>query len=333
MKILYLSCHSILEYDELRIFDSLGADVFSHGAYHNPTEIDDKKRPILSLPFHKKLSAETQFYPKENLSDAMIAWADVIICMHVVDWFALNWERIKHKRCIMRTIGQSTKESENAIRWMRDDGLEIVRYSPREITIPGYQGADATIRFGKRASEFGPYLGTSGKIMAIGQSFKSRNDSLNYDIFEKATDSVDRVVYGPHNEDMGNLWGGCPDYDGLRDALRQHSAYFYTGTYPASYTLGFIEAAMSGQPMIALGDRLGNGPHLQEQRTYEVAELLKCYDAGVTGDSVHELRQRVSEIMTNEKLRRKYSNNIRDMALDLFDEKKIRAQWKAYLKL
>jgi len=36
MKILYLSCHAVLEYDELRILNDLGYDVTSVGGYINP---------------------------------------------------------------------------------------------------------------------------------------------------------------------------------------------------------------------------------------------------------------------------------------------------------
>jgi len=56
MNILYVSCHSILEHDEIKLFSELGADVFSHGAYRNPQQVDDPKRPVLDIPYHTTLN-------------------------------------------------------------------------------------------------------------------------------------------------------------------------------------------------------------------------------------------------------------------------------------
>lgn len=333
MKLLYLSCHSILEYDELRIFQELGIDVFSHGAYHNPQNLDDKKRPPLNLPYYKQFSDNTLLYPKENLDPELIKWADTIICMHVSDWLLNNWQKLKGKRIILRTIGQSTIEDENKLRWMRREGLEIVRYSPREKTIPGFIEEDAIIRFAKKSEEFGPWKGTKNQVITVAQSFRQRDFSCNYNIFEKATLDYPRKVFGPHNEDLGGTYGGCPDYQGLRDELSAGLLYFYTGTYPASYTLNFMEAAMTGLPMVALGDFLGNGTEFAGQQTYEVAEMLKKYDAGLIGDSIIELRAAVDTLFNQPELRKKYSRNIRSMAIDLFDQDKIKRQWKEYLKV
>lgn len=331
MKLLYLSCHSILEFDELRMFSELGIDVFSHGAYHNPQVLDDKKRPPLNLKYHRKFSETTIVFSKENLLPELCQWADVVICMHVVDWLIKNWEKIRKKRVILRTIGQSTIDTENLISQLRKDGLEIVRYSPREKTIPNYQGEDALIRFAKYPEDFGPWTGEIRQVITVAQSMKHRDHFCNWSVFDKATSGYPRKVYGPENEVLGPDFGGLLSYDELRDVLRKSLVYFYTGTYPASYTLNFIEAAMSGLPMVALGDLLGNSPDHLEQQTYEVADLLRRYEAGLTGDTIDKLRENVQVLFDDEGLRKKYSRNIREMALDLFDAYKIKEQWRKFL--
>ena len=333
MNLLYLSCHSILEYDELRIFNELGIDVFSHGAYHNPQNIDDKKRPPLDIPFHKQFSDNTLLYPKENLDPAVVKWADTIICMHVSDWLISNWKRLKGKRVILRTIGQNTIEDENKAKWMRNEGLEIVRCSPREETIPGYLKSDEMIRFAKKPEEFGPWTGQKMQVITVAQSFMQRDFSCNYSIFEKATLNYPRKVFGPHNEGLGDTYGGCPNYADLREELAGAFLYFYTGTYPASYTLNFIEAAMTGLPMVALGDFLGNGTDFAAQQTYEVAELLNKYDAGLTGNTVAELKAEVDVLFSQPDLRKKFSHNIREMAIENFGFDKIKEQWKQFLRV
>jgi len=333
MKLLYLSCHSILEYDELRIFHELGIDVFSHGAYHNPQKLDDKKRPPLDIPYHKEFSDTTLLYPKENLDPELIKWADTVIVMHVYDWIWKNLKKLKKKRVILRTIGQNITNDEGIINQLVREGVEIVRYSQRERTIPGFAGQSYLIRFGKDPSEFGPWTGKKQNIITVAQSFNQRDFSCNYSIFDKATKGFPRKVYGPHNENLGLDCAGCPDYSNLRKVLNESLMYFYTGTYPASYTLNFIEASMSGLPMVALGEVLGNSPDFPSQQTYEVDDLLKRYEAGLTGNSIDELRQKTTELYSNEQLRKKLSNNIREMAMDLFDKNRAKEQWKKFLKV
>jgi len=333
MKLLYLSCHSILEYDELRIFKELGIDVFSHGAYHNPQNLDDTKRPPLVIPYHKEFSDTTLLYPKENLDPLLVKWADTVIVMHVYDWIWKNLKKLKGKRVILRTIGQNITNDEGIIQQLVREGIEIVRYSQKEQTIPGFAGQSVLIRFAKDKNDFGPWTGEQMNVVTVAQSYKQRDFACNYKIFEKATAEYPRKVYGPHNENLGPIYGGCPDYKGLTEQLKKSLIYFYTGTYPASYTLNFIEAAMSGLPMVALGDLLGNSPDFPGQQTYEVADLLKRYEAGLTGDSIEELRKNVKLLFKNVDLRKKLSKNIREMAVDLYDMERAKMQWKKYLKV
>jgi glycosyltransferase involved in cell wall biosynthesis len=313
------------------MFSELGIDVFSHGAYHNPQKLDDKKRPALDIPFHKEFSDNTLLYPKENLEPALIEWADVIVVMHVYDWIIRNLEKLKGKRVIWRSIGQCVHTDESHLRRLKMEGVELVRYSPREKTIPGFAGEDALIRFGKDPKEYGPWRGDKEHVITVAQSMRQRDQSCNWRIFDKATKNFPRKVFGPHNEDLGPVFGGCPDYTTLLDELRGARIYFYTGTYPASYTLNFVEAAMTGTPMVSLGPLLGNSPDLLGQQTYEVAELLQRYGAGLSADRIDTLEWSVGELWHDDKNRQKLSKNIREMALDLFDKEKIKEQWKKLL--
>ena len=49
MKILYLSCHLVLEYDELRILTELGHDVTVIGGYIDPRNPHVDTRPALNI--------------------------------------------------------------------------------------------------------------------------------------------------------------------------------------------------------------------------------------------------------------------------------------------
>jgi hypothetical protein len=79
--------------------------------------------------------------------------------MHIPEWIIDNWELFRGKRVIWRTIGQSTSTHEAKLLPYRNQGLQIVRYSPRETNINGYIGQDAMIRFYKDPDEYKNWQG------------------------------------------------------------------------------------------------------------------------------------------------------------------------------
>ena len=205
VKLLYLSCHSVLEYDEVKLFTELGIDVFSHGVYANPARPGDPKRPPIKFKYHPHLYTLSLTYSKDNLHPQMIDWADVIVVMHIVDWIRNNWEKMKKKIVVYRSIGQSTMAVETMLFPFRQEGLKIVRYSPRERTIPGYVGEDTVIRFYKDPEEFGNWTGEDKRVITVGQSMKGRRDFCGFDIFERATRGFERLLIGPENDDVVEL--------------------------------------------------------------------------------------------------------------------------------
>ncbi len=84
MKLLYLSCHSVLEYDEVKLFKEMGIDVFSHGVYANPNKPSDVKRPAIKGPFDHHLVYMSYRYGKENypgnlLSLSTLFWSSTFL--------------------------------------------------------------------------------------------------------------------------------------------------------------------------------------------------------------------------------------------------------------
>ena len=115
MRILYLSCHEILESDEVSLLLELGHDVFSPGAYVNPQNRGNEcMRPdIPGLQYDPE--TVTMFHAlgqpgqdnKERLTKEFVDRFDVVIVMHLPQWITMNWEAMKHKTVVWRTIGQS----------------------------------------------------------------------------------------------------------------------------------------------------------------------------------------------------------------------------------
>lgn len=333
MNILYLSCHSILEYDELKLFEDLGYDYFSIGAYINPQQPHDIKRPALKGKYHEHLASVSMVHNQNNLHQEQVDWADVIIVMHIPDWIEKNWDLLKKsgKRVIWRTIGQSVSSVEERLRKYREDGLEVVRYSPYESRVPGYIGADTVIRFYKDPKEFGPWDRQTDEVINFSQSMKSRGEFCNFDTFEQATRGLNAHVYGPNNDDAGELNGGMPSFDGLIEKMKQSAVYFYTGTWPASYTLNFIEAFMSGIPIVAIGNQRGNSP-IFGQATYEVGDLLQNGLYGYVSDDPDQLRIYIDQLLADEKMAQELSRRAREKAIELFGMDIIKKQWKEYLE-
>jgi len=332
MKLLFLSCHSIEEYDELILFRELGIDVFSHGGYMDQSDPGDPKRPALppelAQPRDEELIKLAQMYPKEALGKELIDKFDVILVMHIPHWITKNWEVLKNKIVIWRTTGQSITANENELRPFRQQGMKIIRYSPRERTIMNFIGEDALIRFYKDPLEWQGWNGKKRQVITVGQNMKNRFPHCNFPLFEQATRRFHRKLFGPDNENS-RIKGGLIPYEQLHHELRNNRVYFYTGTHPACYTLNFMEAFMTGTPIVAIGEQHGNMA-IGTQRTYEIPDIIQNGVNGYISDDVRTLRKYIKSLMRHYRLAEAISQAGREKAIELFGKTKIKEQWKQF---
>jgi len=329
-KLLYLSCHSIAEYDEVKLLTEMGIEVFSHGAYSNPNKPGDPKRPGIKGKHDQEFEKLCKKNPKENLSREFIKQFDVIFCHWTPEWLKENWEKMRDKVVIWRTNGQSCKANEDYMRACREDGMKIVRYADIEKTIPGFIGQDAVIRFYKDPEEFKGWNGRRRRVINVTQNMKARAAFCGYNIFLQATAGYPRKLYGPDNSDSGKLNGGLLSYENLKKAYRDNRAYFYTGTKPACYTLNFIEAWMTGIPIVATGGELSNPEFLEDQFTYEIPFLGKNGEHFLMADDIGLLNQYVGQLLDDPKFAKKIGDAGREQAIKLFGKDKIKKEWKNF---
>jgi len=328
MKILYLSCHSILEYDELKLLEEMGHEYFSLGSYIDPQRPVDPIRPALNTKVREHLlhqAPERSKLPKEFVDQF-----DVVIVMHVPEWITENWGVLKGKNVIWRTIGQSTQAIEKKLFQCRQEGLKVVRYSPREINIVDNIGCDAVIRFYKDPMEFGQWNGLSKQVITFAQNMRHRGEFCNWELYTKVVQNLPAKLYGPNNENADNLNGGFLTYEEMKQKYKDGSVYFYTGTQPASYTLNFIESLMTGIPVVAIGPKYGNSLNIAGD-LYEIPDLIHNGVNGYWSDSVEELQGYITKLLENPLLAKKIGDAGRITALELFGKDRIKAQWNAFL--
>lgn len=332
MKLLYLSCHSVLEANEVKLFTEMGHEVFAFGSYMNPQTPHDPKRPPIDAEVNDYLLNVAIQSSQENLHPRMIEWADVILIMHRPDWVVSNWEKIKHKKVVLRTIGQNEPNTEAQLAVPKMQGLKIVRYSPMEKNIKGYVGEDALIRFYADPDEFSGYTGSIPAVLSVGQSMKERGRFCGYDLFFQASEGFHRNLYGTQsrNPDLtpmdDPLWREQLSFEDLKKAYREHQVYFYTGTYPASYTLNFIEALMTGIPIVAIGKQLAD-LKIFDMDTYEVDQIIQSGVNGYIGNSVTELRECIQLLIDNPTVAKQIGEKGRETAIKLFGKETAKIAW------
>ena len=337
MNVLLCLSHAIEEYDQLRLLSGLGYNVASIGGYIDPANPHDPKRPPLpEIPCVPEVKAAVDALgtpdnlgaAQANIPDAILDWLGddgVIIYHHYLDRLYGQWPRILDwrrgaRRVIWRTVGQSVENNERQSAPYRAEGLEIVRYSPKERNIPGYAGEDALIRFYKDPADYGGWTGEGEYVLGFGQHYVQRDPWTNYRFFREATQGLPTRIVGPGSEVVGGP--GELTFDELRAELQRASVYLYTGTQPASYTLGLIEAMMTGTPVISMpasqfgifpyGPELFEGPEFVSWGDLEAVQAL--------------LRHRLADTDPSD-----YSARTRERAIELFGRDKAEAAWKAYL--
>ena len=348
MNLLILSSHAILEHDDLRLFSDLGYDTFIPGAYSDPANpgaefgTEPFRPAVPGATSHPELDAlcheqrvkhqdESQLIPlvidwaKADLHPELIEWADVIMvnCFPQT-WIGDQWDQIRHKRVIWRTIGQSSPRLETEMAVYARQGMEIVRYSPAERRafepIGAFAGEDALIRFAKYPADYGPWIGDRIAVGNVTQNLTERGDHCGLDFWERATAWLPTVPAGLGSQRLPNGLGTL-SFPDLTDYLSHLRAYLFMGTQPASYTLSLMEAMLTGVPAVSIGPSAMWMPDL-----FEGHEIV-----GRWSDDPYEAAKLLQALLYDEAEARALGETQRQKAVELFGNEAVGAQWCAYL--
>jgi hypothetical protein len=340
--LLILSSHGVLEYDDLRLFSRLGYDVFMPGGYADPTQGNHLRPAVPEAPRHPELAAlveeqrerhagEPADWPiidwgKADLHPKLIDWADIIMVNCFPEsWIGMQWARIREKRVIWRTIGQSDQNGELAMRRYRFDGLQIVRYSPAEKRaferMGVFAGEDAVIRFGKDPADYGPWIGDHEVVGNLAQHDTvpgQRDPWINWPFVLQVTEGLPREFVGTNAETVG---GRSLDYPDLMEWLRRIRCLIYTGTQPASYTLGLMEAMLTGTPVVSIGPQ-----HMW------LPDLFEAHELAILGSSEAQVcYQQITRLLSDPAMARNLSARTERRGRELFSYDVVGPQWTEFL--
>lgn len=335
MKIQYISCHAVLEYDEVKLLTELGYEVYANGCYRDPKGAYTLPRPgIPDAPFDQKFFDLTASHPKTNLPSELIEPFDAIIFMSGENEQPIlrNWDKIKHKRVLWRSIGQNRPSQELMLKKLFEEGLEIVRYSPKERKYQNFAGETALIRFYKDPDEYKGWVGDKKKVINFTQSMKGRGAFVHHDEIIGSMAGFPSKVYGSGNNDIGSFNGGEVPYEMTKKLMRESRVYVYGGTWPACYTLSIIEVMMTGMPVVAISKTLAHLPQHEKFDFYEVDEIITNGVDGFVCDTVQEMRFCIEKLLKDYDLAKKVSHKARAKAIEVWGKDKIAKQWDKLLK-
>jgi hypothetical protein len=320
MRLLYISVHSSLQYDEVGLFQHLGFDVDVAGIDGEPWTWEPDRPPLGS---------------SVSWDEASLSRYQIIGVVHDIEALARIWRaRRKNQRVIWRTIGQCSSHHEYFVR-KNCPGVEIVRYSPRERRIEGFAGESALIRFYKDSDEFCGWTGGDNSVMVVRNRFLKRGFADDV-LLSSALEDLPWKLYGVENDGHPKAVGAAP-YASLIEAMRRTDVFFASHSVPASYTLNFIEALMTGAPVVAFGRNAVGARSGDEdlnalaRRTYELDKIIVHGQTGFLVGSAEEAKAILKELLNNSRLRAEIGSAGRATAMKLFDKRKIEPQWRRFL--
>lgn len=334
MNILYLSSHYILRHDEVDLLQELGHKVYSPLAREHDEFVNGAKdlRPLVG-DFEELFEIYPSFGKElipPDLPSKFLDPFDLIISANQYEWIIRNREFLNNKQVWLRTLGQSGWGSEMIYTQLRRAGVKIIRYSEAEQRIGKYAGHDAIVPFYKDPDIFKGWDRKNNSILTVCQKMFGRSKACCFNSWDKSVDGFNHTLVGPGNDDVPAKDGRVVahlNYEDLIKTYQEHAVYLYTNTYPAQYTLSFIEAWMTGIPVVAFGKTFCE----QKEKAYAVPDLIQHGINGFVEEETRNVRRRLIEIANNQPLAKQIGDNGRVSAIGYFGKERIKALWASLL--
>ena len=331
MNILYYSVHAVLEFDEISIFKALGHNVCSLGTMQQGSQFTVYRPAVttneVELGFYADYDRRGGQYTAPADSDYLIPNGfidqfDIIIVMHQFHIIQQNWAKFIGKPVVWRTIGQDIDNNERYLAYFRERGLKIVRYSQAELRASNSIGCDQLIRFAKDPNFYAGWKGTDPQVLSFVNGLADRYPLEAAD-YRQISSEIPCMLGGSSNDSFAG-WLGFKSVEEQAELYRVCGAYLYGFGFNIPYTLNFVEAWMSGAPMIVYApfDRLGY---------FEVDTLVEDRVTGRVCRTVSESTDAAKNILADKQFAAKLSAAGRAKAIELFSSASIAQQWAEFL--
>lgn len=335
MKILYFSCHQTLEYDELRLFQELGHEVFSIGHYLDPAAPISNIRPPLPqacsdselLTRFKYMNPDYKPTGTFYIDRAFLKRFDVVITQFHFDELFRVWTSAKDVPLIVRSPGQPSQWYEHNTMICRLKGAKIIRFSPFESRIQGYCGEDAIIRLYVEPEVYKGWEGSTKEVLTFCNNLVKRKAECNLENYLKVVQKLPFKLFGVGNDGVQG-WQGTLSNEDLVEAYKMFAAYFNLGTHPAPYTYGFIEAWCSGCPVVTWGEAIGGQRIGAQGSSFEIPSLVENGVDAICSDSPSELFYALKCLLLDRSFAKSLSEAGRAKCQKIFSKEAALEEWK-----
>ena len=328
--ILYCSRHSVLEYDECLLLKEINMNVFciaDVGSGRRPkiSQVTDGKSSIIP----QNLVDEAHVKTSGDLNPELLEYFDTVIfmCATSFGWIVPQWEKLKSKLVICRMIGQHMPQFRDLTHVCLNEGLQVVTYSDREAELNGLSNSDKFVHmipFYKDPSEFSEWTGRRKLALTCNAWVDRPNNVCHPDFYLNASYNLPRLLSGPDNaffwlkdprlREVGGDFTCLLPYSLLKEFYRDSRCYLYLGTEPACYTLNFMEAFMTGIPVLAY-------------ETGIMSQIIENGRNGFCAKDPDEAHIYLDTLLSDIDFAREIGMRGRETAIEMFAKEKIKQKW------
>jgi len=352
MRLLYVSsCHPTLEYNDLLLFSELGIECFSTGIYIDPKSPlpIHWRGPISTIESNPDLinqfKALNPLYasgllvgynrPHLKLTKEFVDNFDVVLCCSFTHYIMENWKVLKDKVVLWRTYSDETPQMELQMKSYVDCGVIPIRGTESELMIENSCGGKV-IPCCVDEDYYKNWIGNEDCVLSFQNAFMIRQNEITgqsyLNLRNKLEPDVKFELYGDtvpvkHPLSLGLI--------SPKDQLHKYQAcklYFSIGNHPAAVTYNFLEAWMTGCPVVTFGYKIGKVTQGGRNHCYEVPSYIENGKEAFYSDSLQELADYIQMLYNNNKLRKELSNAGRTKAISLFGSRVIKRKWVKFFQ-
>jgi hypothetical protein len=342
--------HPVLEYDNCITFTELGFDWFSTGIYAdpvNPNQLNLRQaiRKDVEVELLTKFKTENPAWsdprsyaglnrPKIAVSREFVDNFDIVFSTSV-ELITKNWDSIKHKSIVWRTVGPLNESLELQMKpYVQAGNVFPVRFSEQEFLTPNTNGGWAIRNFVDE-SVYEGWTGTESKVLTFQSYFQQRLTCKFNQEYCKLYPKIPAKLHGAY-AGANHPWNLGPlSWPSQIEQYKVNRVYFYLGSPVGIVAYNYMEAMMTGCPIVTFGPEVGGIKHptAPDQLLHEPSEFIEQGVNGFYSNSISELTKIITELLNDQDLAAKVSTEARKTAISKFSKAKSLSAWLEFFKL